>query len=178
MKKEIVTQGETYFFSVNLKDYPNPPWESSMVLTNADNVYQIAGLGPNCVGIQHSFKAKPEETLEYGEGDYKYRITVTDGTDVYTGYTGYASVVLDPTVPGNSMSHVEKTLHALNQTIEGKATSDILTYSIRGRSIGRMSPEELLSWRDKYIKFFKEEQIAQDIENGNNIQRGVIRVRL
>ena len=175
MKQEIITQGETYKFSIELKDYPAPPWDASMLLTSADNAYEVIGTS---TGTKHEFKIAPAVTATYADGNYRYRIVVTDGTDVYTANAGYMTVALDPTVPGNSMSHVEKTLYALNQTIEGKATSDILSYSIRGRSISRMSPEELLSWRDKYMQFFREEQIEQDISNGINVQHGVIRVRL
>ncbi len=175
MKQEIITQGETYKFSIELTDYPSPPWDSTMLFTSADNAYEVIGTS---TGTGHEFKIAPAVTATYVDGDYRYRIVVTDGTDVYTANAGYMTVALDPTVPGNSMTHVEKTLYALNQTIEGKATSDILSYSIRGRSISRMSPEELLSWRDKYLQFFQQEQIEQDIENGINVQHGVIRVRL
>jgi hypothetical protein len=175
MKPEIITQGETYKFSITLSDYSSPEWTASMLFTSADNAYEVTGTS---TGTKHDFKITPAVTATYDDGSYRYRISVTDGDDVYTANAGYATVLLDPTVPGNSMSHVEKTLQALNATIEGKATSDILNYSIRGRSVGRMSPEELLSWRDKYMQFFKQEQLEQDIENGLNVQQGVIRVRL
>ena len=175
MKKEKIVQGETYHNTFSLKDYPNPPWDSKMIMTNAENVYTVQGTAE---GVTHSFHITPTETMGYEAGDYKYRITVTDGTDVYTAYNGRLEVILDPNIPGNNMSHVEKVLHALQQTIEGKASSDVLNYSIRGRSLGRMSPQELLDWRDKYLQFWKEEQHEEDISNGLDVSRGIIRVRL
>lgn len=177
MKKEKIVQGETYEYSITLNPclYPSPPWDGKMVLTSEKNVYELEGTGEGCT---QSFKASPQETMAFEAGHYKYRVVVTDGTDVYTAWRGNAEVKLDPNVPGNDMSHVEKVLRALEATIEGKATSDILNYSIRGRSIGRMSPDELLSWRDKYRRFWKEEQHEEDISNGLDTQRGIIRVRL
>ena len=174
MSKNIV-QGETFDLTVTLNNYPSPPWDTSMILTGAENVYEVGGLSE---GAMHNFKIGPTTTLTYEPGDYKYRIVATDGTDVYTAWNGRTKVIADPTVPGNDMSHVEKVLNALNATIEGKATTDVLNYSIRGRSLGRMSPQELLDWRDKYLQFYKEELYEEDIANGLSVERGVIRVRL
>lgn len=175
MKTLTIVQGETFTHALNFNDYPTPPWQSTMNLTNENNVYSIAGVG---VGTRQDFKATPEETSSYEAGDYKVRVSVSDGTDIFTAYTTRATVKLDPTVPGNDMSHIEKVLKALQATIEGRAGSDILNYSIRGRSIGRMSPQELLNWRDKYLQFWKEEQHQEDISNGLPGQSGIIRVRL
>ncbi len=175
MKIITITQGETTSFSVDLPDYPNPPWDGTMILTNAENVYEYAG---TAVGIKHTFKLSPVDTALIVPSDYKARISVTDGTDIYSPYSCGAKVHPDPTVPGNSMSHVEKVLYALNATIEGKATTDILNYSIRGRSIGRMSPSELLDWRETYLQFLHEQELAEDIANGGGQGYGMIRVRL
>ena len=175
MKSLTIIQGETFTHTLNFNDYPTPPWSASMNLTNENKVYSIEGVG---VGTRQDFRASPEETKEMEAGDYKVRVAVTDGTDIFTAYTTRAQVKLDPTVPGTDMSHVEKVLKALQATIEGRAGSDILNYSIRGRSIGRMSPQELLGRRDKYLQFWKEEQHEEDISNGLPGERGIIRVRL
>ena len=171
-----IVAGETFSYNVTLDDYPNPPYESKMVFTSADNAYTIEG---SAVGTVHSFYASPDETLTYEPGDYKYRIIVTDSVDIYTAKHGRAKVLPDPNVPGNNLSHVEKVLAALNATIEGRATSDVLNYSIRGRSLGRMSPQELLSWRDKYLQFLEEEIREEEMEQGGaGGGHGIIRVRL
>jgi hypothetical protein len=175
MKTVTITQGETTKYVVDLPDYPNPPWDSSIVITNAENVYEFDGTAD---GITHTFKISPTDSAGMEPGDYRARISVTDGTDIYSPYITRAQVIPDPTVPGNQMSHVEKVLFALNATIEGKATSDIANYSIRGRSIGRMSPSELLDWREKYMQFLQEEELAEDIANGGGAGAGIIRVRL
>ncbi len=175
MKSLTIVQGETFTHTLNFNDYPTPPWSATMNLTNENKVYSIDSVG---VGTRYDFRASPEETKAIDAGDYKVRVSVTDGSDIFTAYTTRATVKLDPTVPGNDMSHVEKVLKALQATIEGRAGSDILNYSIRGRSIGRMSPQELLGWRDKYLQFWKEEQHEEDISNGLQGERGIIRVRL
>ena len=55
-------------------------------------------------------------------------------------------------------SHAKKTLDALEAVIEGKASRDQLAYSIAGRSLSRMSPDELIRWRDHYRAEWKRER--------------------
>jgi hypothetical protein len=57
-------------------------------------------------------------------------------------------------------------LDALEAVIEGKATSDQLSYSIAGRSISKMSPAEILQWRDLYKTEYQREMDAEKISQG------------
>ena len=74
----------------------------------------------------------------------------------------------------NNNTHVKKTLDALEATIEGKASQDQLSYSIAGRSLSRLSPSELLSWREKYKAEYARElsaaRIAAGLGNPNKIR--------
>ena len=63
-------------------------------------------------------------------------------------------------------SHVKKVLDALEAMIAGKATKDQKSYSIGDRSIERLSPEELLTWLDKYKYYYQQELNAERIANG------------
>jgi len=48
--------------------------------------------------------------------------------------------------------HAEKMLTKIESILEGKADSDVSSYSIAGRSLTKFSPEELIQWRDYYRK--------------------------
>lgn len=48
-------------------------------------------------------------------------------------------------------SHAEIMLTKINSIIEGRADNDVSSYSIKSRSISRMSIDELMKWRDYYI---------------------------
>ena len=41
-------------------------------------------------------------------------------------------------------------LDAIEALIEGRATKDVSSYSIAGRSLTRMTPDELVKWRSTY----------------------------
>lgn len=55
----------------------------------------------------------------------------------------------DPSA-GTVQTHAERTLAALEAVIENRATIDQQSYSIAGRSLTRMTVEELLKWRAHY----------------------------
>ena len=74
----------------------------------------------------------------------------------------------------DNRSHVKKTLDALEATLEGKASQDQQSYSIAGRSLSRLSPSELINWREKYKAEYARElsaaRIAAGLGNPNKIR--------
>lgn len=63
-------------------------------------------------------------------------------------------------------SHCKKVLDAIEALIEGRATADVSQYSIAGRSIVKMAPEELLRWRSFYKTEYQAELDAEKIAGG------------
>ena len=109
---------------------------------------------------------------------YHYQAHITTGAGVRS-YVEKGSFEVKPRFSDMSSgydnrSHVMKTLDALEATIEGKASQDQLSYSIAGRSLSRLSPSDLLMWRDKYKAEVSREisaaRIAQGLGNPNKIR--------
>ena len=46
--------------------------------------------------------------------------------------------------------HAEIMLDKIESILEGKADSDVSSYSINGRSLSKFTPDELVKWRDYY----------------------------
>lgn len=63
--------------------------------------------------------------------------------------------------------HLETVINALETVLEGKATKDTQSYSIGDRSISKMSPDELLTWRNKYY------QELRNVENQIRVSEGL-----
>ncbi len=84
-------------------------------------------------------------------GIYAYAIKATRIADdaVRTVASGSIRVLPDPSAQ-DVRSHAEKVLDAIEALIEGRATKDVTSYSIAGRSLTRMSPDELVKWRSHY----------------------------
>lgn len=52
--------------------------------------------------------------------------------------------------PGAFISHVERTLAIIEAAIEGRLTSDLVSYQIAGRAVVKIQPKELLWFRGHY----------------------------
>jgi hypothetical protein len=84
-------------------------------------------------------------------GAYAYAIKATRISDgaLRSVENGYVTVLADPTSQ-DARTHAEKVLAAIEALIEGRATKDVSSYSIAGRSLTRMTPDELVKWRSTY----------------------------
>lgn len=58
-------------------------------------------------------------------------------------------------------SHARRTLEAIEATIEGRASSDILSYQIAGRELRKIPLTELLTLRDHYRRDVRAEEAAE-----------------
>ena len=70
-------------------------------------------------------------------------------------------------------SHAKKVLDAIEAVIENRATVDQSSFSIAGRSLSRMSIDELLTLKNRYkaeyLKEIKEARIKNKQRSGNTI---------
>ncbi len=57
--------------------------------------------------------------------------------------------------------------------LEGKADSDVSSYSINGRSLNKFTPSELLEWRDYYRREVQREERAELARSGKATGRTV-----
>lgn len=63
-------------------------------------------------------------------------------------------------------THAEIMVDKIESVIEGRASSDISNYSIAGRQITKLSPKELISWRDFYRSEVNAEKAKLNRETG------------
>jgi hypothetical protein len=115
------------------------------------------------------------ESAAYSAGIYHYQARVTLVDEVYTipGLAGQMEVLpnFEALTDGyDDRSHVKKTLDALEDLIYGKASLDQLSYTIAGRSLSRLSPSEVLEWRDVYLAEYAKEQRRAGLKKPQGIQ--------
>ncbi|MGC0371845.1 MAG: hypothetical protein DGJ47_000546 [Rickettsiaceae bacterium] len=126
-----------------------PEADLNYILCNSNNQYQIKA---DYIGGCYHIKLTSPETLIYAPGTYWWQCFY--GTEQDMQMLASGEVIIKPNFVQiesyDGRSHARKVLDALESTLEGKATRDQLSYSIAGRSLSRMSPVELLEWRDKY----------------------------
>lgn len=89
--------------------------------------------------------------FEAGFYHWQLEITETASGNRIVVERGEFEAVQDLDINGaDPREHAEIMLDKIEALLEGRADGDVSTYSIAGRSITKMSPEELLAWRDYY----------------------------
>jgi len=108
-------------------------------------------------------------TLNYTAGDYSWRAFITRSSDSQrlTVDEGFFKVEKDyATDSGDYRSHARIVLQALEDTIQNRASIDQMSMSIAGRSLSRMSPQELRDWRSHYKSLVLAEEKKARIKRG------------
>lgn len=160
--------GDTVDFDFSASDYLAPTWALTLVIVDQNNSYSFDSTD-NADG-SHNFARTPAQTAAWNPGEYRYYITASDGTDRHTVESGYIALLRDPAMgPMDDRSHVKKVLDALEAVIEDKATSDQLSIEIAGRSISKMTPEQILTWHSTYTAMYRKE--VRDAEAANGVGR-------
>lgn len=122
-------------------------------------------------------EAASSSTTGYTVGDYIWEAYITKTSDsnrvmVDSGRTSVSENLANTNA--DLRSHAKKVLDALQAVIENRANIDQSSMSIAGRSLSRMSVDELLKFRDRYkAEYLKEIKLARIRNNqgsGNTIK--------
>lgn len=85
------------------------------------------------------------------EGEYAYDLIVVRSSDNAEKIleTGFITLYL---TDGDRRTHAEIMVAKINSILQGRADSDVMNYTIKSRSISKMSPKELIEWRNYYLE--------------------------
>ena len=116
-------------------------------------------------------------TASYADGDFIWNafITRTSDSQRIRVDTGRTTVVKNlANTNADLRSHAKKCLDNIEAVLENRASVDQSSFSIAGRSLSRMSVDELLTFRDRYKAEYLQEIKAARIKNkqrsGNTIE--------
>lgn len=123
------------------------------------------------------FEKPSSETATLSAGDWEwqlYAIRTSDSERITLDY-GITKFVLGELDTNTDLrSHAKKVLDAIEAVIEGRATIDQSSFSLGGRSLSRMSIDELMTFRDRYkteyLKEVKLSRIRNKQGSGNTIK--------
>jgi len=102
-------------------------------------------------------------------GDYHWQLEVvrTSDSSRIVIQRGDWSILVDLDVNGSDpRSHAQIMIGKIESILQGKADSDIGSYSIAGRSLTKMSFAELMEARDRYKAEYTQELIKSRLETG------------
>ena len=162
-EKEPVTiyKGETIVWNrKDLTDYPVGSYAMSWTARLESNGGTAFSATVTEVDDYYKFTLDNSSTGGYTTGDYFWVLKVTQSSDseeliIDTGKITVKDNYFGST--GDTRSHAKIMLDKIESILEGRADADVSSYSIQGRSLSKISINELLQWRDYYKAEYQKE---------------------
>lgn len=154
-----ITAGFGYEWTETLSDYPaDDGWTLKYKGLNASNKIEITAAAD---GSGYSIELLPSETADYAAGTYEFYKYVehTDGEKYQISkYTVdiYANPITADTL--DTRTHARKMFEALESLEIGRATKSQKSFSIAGRAIEYLTPEEIIKWKNYYKRVMNAEE--------------------
>ena len=116
-------------------------------------------------------------TANYTAGDYVWYAFITRSADSerVSVDEGRTEIVVNfANTNADLRSHAKKVLDAIEAVLENRASQDQMSYSIAGRSLSRMSIDDLMTFRNRYraeyLREIKLARIKNKQDSGNTIK--------
>lgn len=158
-----------------------PPAEYNLQYIARDTrggAHEINVAATNSGGV-HLFTVSSADSASFHAGRYHWQLEVTQisSSNRVVIQTGFVDINED--LDKNNVdprSHAEIMIDKIESILQGKADSDVSSYSIAGRSLTKMAFNELIEARDFYRKELVAERNKEAIKNGKK-GKSTIQVR-
>ncbi len=134
-------------------DYPTDEYTATYVARvtgGGASEIQIAG---TVSGGAYLFAANSTATASYNAGYYHWQLEIVRDSDSNRIVVDRGAFDILVDLDANNADpriHAEKMLTKIESLLEGRADSDVSNYAIQGRSLTKLSIDELIKWRDYY----------------------------
>ena len=155
-------------------------------LHSAEYVARITGGGASEIKLSatepsgddyYLFTVTSAESAEFEPGKYHWQLEVTETSSGNRIVVDIGDFTAIPDMDNNQADpriHAEIMIDKIESILEGKADADVSSYSIAGRSITKMTFEELMAARDRYraelTKHENRELLKRGKSNGSTIK--------
>ena len=162
-EKEPVTiyKGETVVWTrKDLTDYPVGSYAMSWTARLESNGGTTFSATVTEVDDYYKFTLDNSATGGYTTGDYFWVLKVTQSSDSEELIIDSGKITVKDNYfgsTGDTRSHAKIMLDKIESILEGRADADVSSYSIQGRSLSKISINELLQWRDYYKAEYQKE---------------------
>lgn len=162
-----------------VSDYPPSAY-------TAQYVARVTGRGASEIKLSQSagttaayylFTVDSNTSAEFDPGFYHWQLEITQtstGNRVVVDYGEFEAMQDLDENKSDPRTHAQIMLTKIQSLLEGKADSDVSNYQINGRSLTKMSFNDLLAARDYYrkevVKMHHEELIRRGKSNGSTVK--------
>ncbi len=150
-------------------DYPPASFSAEYIARiTAGGANEIALAGTGIDGA-YLFTVDSATSADFEPGYYHWQLEITEtatGNRLVVDRGTFTAIVDLDENQADPRTHAEIMVSKIQSILEGKADSDVSNYSIAGRSLTKMTFEELISARDVYRREFQQEKVKDRIKRG------------
>ena len=158
-------------------DYPNTSHTMTFMARSGTGANVEFSIVATNSGDDYLFTANSAATASYTAGAFHYQIEVLETSSSNRIIVDQGELTVTDDLDVNNVdprTHAEKMLQKIEAVLENRADADVSSYSIAGRSLTKMSPEELLTWRDTYRREVKAYRRKLDVKHGRRTSSTVL----
>ena len=158
-------------------DYDNSLHTMALIMRSGTGANLEFTINATNTGDDYLFTADSATTAAYTSGHYHYQLEVVETSSSNRLVLDQGEIDILPDLDVNNVDpreHAEKMLQKIESVLENRADADVSSYSIAGRSLTKMSPEELLTWRDNYRREVKAYRRKLDVKHGRKTSSSIL----
>lgn len=172
-KLKDIQAGDTFRYSLINSKYPTSDgWIFNLSLRGKAQIDIIGTY--DAAKTEINFNQSSAVSSLWTPGHYAFFVYAKKDDERELIESGEVNILPDYSGKINVLSWAEKALEAVEATIQNRATSDQLSYTIAGRSLSKIPIPDLLSLRSTLKAQIRSEKIANNLAEGlpigNNIK--------
>lgn len=152
-------------------DYPPASFSAEYVARITAGGSSEIKLPATETGGTYLFTVSSADSTEFEPGYYHWQLEVTEtssGNRLVVDRGAFTAVVDLDVNNSDPRTHAEIMVAKIQSILEGKADSDVSSYSIAGRSLSKMTFDELITARDNYRRELQQELTKERIKRGKS----------
>lgn len=159
--------------------YPQDSFSAEYVarITGGGNAEIKIQQDPNSTSEYYLFKVSSIDSANFHVGVYHWQLEITEmatGERVVVSIGEFETIADLDVNQSDPRTHEEVMLAKIESLLEGRADSDVSEYSVAGRSLTKLSFNELMGTRDRYkaevVRIKKKAAIAQGRKTSSSIK--------
>jgi hypothetical protein len=152
-------------------DYPNNEYTATYIARITGGGANEITLTGSAYGTDYLFSVSSADSADFVPGYYHWQLEMVRDSDservVVDRGTFTAIVDLDVN-QSDPRTHAEIMVDKIEAVLQNRADADVANYSINGRSLVKLSIDDLLKWRDYYRAELTMEKRKERVRRGKS----------
>lgn len=158
------------------EDYPNTAYTMTFLARSATGNSTEITFDATASGDDYLFSVGSSTSENFDVGHFHYQLEIKRNSDNERLIVdrGEIDILTDLDNNIDPRTHAEIMLGKIEGLLEGKADADVSSYSINNRSLTKLSPDELVEWRDYYRREVADQKRQEAITHGRKTSATIL----